>query len=185
MEDYEIVELYWNRRESAVAETQSKYGKYLYNVAYIILSNAEDAEECVNDTYLVAWNSIPPTRPEHLMAYLSKISRNAAFSRVKYNNAGKRRARTEPFCDELHCVLSTKDSPEERQEGRVICQTISAFLDSLNDEKSAIFVRRFWGDESIKTIARALNVTESKVKMTLMRLKLRLRECLELEDVYL
>lgn len=185
MEDEEIVELYWNRRESAVAETQNKYGKYLFKIAYFILSNAQDAEECVNDTYFSAWNSIPPTRPEHLMAYLSKISRNAAVRRIKYNNAGKRRAQTEPLCEEILSGVTAANSVEAEQESRVINQAIDAFLDGLNDEKNAIFVRRFWEDESIKTIAREMNVTESKVKMTLMRLKLSLREHLEREEVYL
>lgn len=185
MEDEEIVELYWNRREDAVAETQNKYGKYLFKIAELMLGNAQDAEECVNDTYFSAWNSIPPTRPEHFMAYLSKISRNAAMRRIKYNNAGKRRAYTEPLCEEILCRVTEVNSVETVQESRVINQAIEAFLDGLNDEKNAIFVRRFWEDESIKTIAMEMNVTESKVKMTLMRLKLRLREHLEKEEVYL
>lgn len=185
MKDEEIVELYWNRRESALAETQSKYGKYLFQIANLILGNAQDAEECVNDTYLSAWNSIPPIRPEHLMAYLSKISRNAALSRIKYNNAVKRRARTEPLCEETLCQTAAVDSVEARQESMLINQAIDAFLDGLNDEKNAIFVRRFWEEETIKTIAEEMNVTESKVKMTIMRLKLRLREHLEKEEVYL
>ncbi|MCM1309337.1 MAG: RNA polymerase sigma factor [Butyrivibrio sp.] len=185
MEDEEIVELYWNRRESAVKETQIKYGKYLFGIAKLILGNAQDAEECVNDTYFSAWNSIPPTRPEHLMAYLSKISRNAAVSRIKYNNAGKRMARTEPLDEEIPCKTSVSDSVEAKQESKAINQAISAFLDGLNAEKNAIFVRRFWGDESIKTIAREMNVTESKVKMTIMRLKLGLRKQLEKAEVYL
>ena len=185
MEDEEIVELYWNRRERAVAETQNKYGKFLFRVAYLILCNAQDAEECVNDTYLFAWNSIPPARPEHLMAYLCKISRNAAVSRIKYNNARKRRGRTEPLREEILCRITAVDIVETNNESMVICEVINSFLDGLNAEKNAIFVRRFWADESIKTIAREMNVTESKVKMTLMRLKLRLRENLEKADVYL
>lgn len=185
MEDEKIVELYWNRRESAVVETQTKYGKFLFRVANLILCNVQDAEECVNDTYFFAWNSIPPARPEHLMAYLCKISRNAAVSRIKYNNAGKRRARTEPLREEILCRITAADIAETNNESMVIWQVINAFLDSLNAEKNAIFIRRFWADESIKTIAREMNVTESKVKMTLMRLKLRLRENLEKADVYL
>lgn len=185
MEDEEIVELYWDRKESALTETQNKYGKYLFDVAYVILCNAQDAEECVNDTYFAAWNSIPPTKPEHLMSYLSKISKNAAMNRVKYYNAQKRKGYTEPLYDKEYGVEMQNDSTDAREESKTINSTIHEFVRGLNDEKSVIFIRRFRDNESIKDIAAELNFTESKVKMTLLRLKLRLKERLEAAEIYI
>ena len=182
MEDEEIIELYWHRNESAISETKYKYGRGLYAIALNILRDFQDAEECENDTYYKAWVSIPPKRPSYLMAYLYKISRNTAISKVNYRMADKRHGTVVELCEELdYCVRY--GSIEKYLDSCEICRIVNEFLDELSDEKNAIFVRRYWAAESISQIAGALNISESKVKMTISRLKVNLRNRFDREEV--
>ncbi len=184
MDDEKIIELYLQRNEKAIAETKLKYGRGLYTIALKILGNFEDAEECENDTYYKAWLSIPANRPSYLMAYLSRISRNAALERVDYRNAGKRHGTMVELCDELD-YSAGYGSMDSYLDSYEIRRVIDTFLDELSDEKNAIFIRRYWAAESISQIAQALNISESKVKMTISRLKIKLRNFFEREGVHI
>ena len=182
MEDYEIVDLYWERSEKAISETKNKYDKMLTRISYSLLNSREDAEECVNDTYLSAWNQMPTDRPTYLGAYLSKIIRAGSISRFRSQHS-KKRGGFENLCDELdECVPDNYSIEEEYNNGR-LAEIINEFLDNLDEEKRLIFVRRYFYSDSVETIARRSGIGNSKVKVTLYRLRKLLRECLEKEEM--
>lgn len=179
MDDIKIIQLFWDRNEQAISVTASKYGNYCTSIARSILGNCEDVEECVNDTYLKAWNSIPPHRPEILSVYLGKIVRNLSFNRYKYNTAAKRGGGELPaVLDELADMVSGKDNVEQESDYRELVKTINVFLDTLSPEKRSIFISRYWHTRSISEIARRHAMTEGAVSMTLNRLRLKLRRSL-------
>ena len=153
MEDIRIVQLYWDRNQNAITQTAVKYGKYCTSIAINILGSQEDAEECVNDTYLNAWNCMPPHRPSVLSAFLGKITRNLSYNRYKYNMANKRG-------------------------GSEISAVLDSFLDTLSPKKRSIFVCRYWYTDSISEIARQFQMRENAVSMTLIRIRSKLREYL-------
>ena len=180
MEDNKIVELYWNRDESAIAETRDKYGNYCFSIARNILHNQEDSEESVNDTYLAAWNQIPPTRPEFFFAWLAKVCRNAICHRISWMQAKKRNAVTLPLEEELaECLPSS--TTEEEVDARELGRFLSTFLEGLPREKRLYFMRRYWFGDSIADIADRFGVGESKVKVTLHRTREKLKRELEKE----
>lgn len=145
MEDREIVNLYWERNSNAIKETASKYGGYCKAIAKNILGNNEDAEECVNDTYLNTWNSIPPNRPNVLSTYLGKITRNLSFDRFRQRHADKRGGgEIELVLDELGECVSGADSVEQEVEKKELIRAINSFLDTLSQEKCNIFLCRYW-----------------------------------------
>ena len=145
MEDREIVNLYWERNSNAIKETASKYGGYCKAIAKNILGNNEDAEECVNDTYLNTWNSIPPNRPNVLSTYLGKITRNLSFDRFRQRHADKRGGgEIELVLDELGECVSGADSVEQKVEKKELIRAINSFLDTLSQEKCNIFLCRYW-----------------------------------------
>lgn len=145
MEDNAIVELYFARSEQAIRETEQKYGAYLNTIATNILHLPEDAEETVSDTYLAAWNAIPPTRPRVLRHFLSRIVRNKAFQRYSYLTAAKRCAETDVLLSEIEdCLPDGRQDTTRRMEQRVITQSINAFLGSLSREEQGIFTARYF-----------------------------------------
>lgn len=145
MEDDRIVELYWSRSENAIAETSKKYGKYCYAIAYNILANAEDANEIVNDTYLGAWNSMPPHRPSALSTFLGKITRRASFDKWKMKKAEKRGKGEIPLAlDELSEIIISPDTPEEIIIVQELTKAINRFLASLSELERNMFVCRYW-----------------------------------------
>ena len=178
MEDLEIIELYWNRQERAISETAAKYGSRLLGLGRKMIAE-RDAEECVNDTYLAAWNAIPPTRPAHLFAWLAKTCRNRICSRIAWQTAEKRKAELVELTDELgQCLPDTTSQEVEANElGRIL----SEFLRKLPPEKRYFFLRRYWFGDSIAEIAGACSCSESKVKVTLHRTRGELKRCLEQE----
>lgn len=179
MNDEKIVQLYWNRDEQAIPATAQKYGNYCTSIAKNILGNLEDAEECVNDTYLNAWNSMPPHRPGVLSTFLGKIVRNLSFNRYKYNTADKRGGGELPLVlDELSDLVSGKDDVEQEINRKELVNTIDAFLDSLSPEKRRIFISRYWHTDSISEIALRHGMKDGAVSMTLNRLRLKLRNYL-------
>lgn len=183
MEDYKIVDLYWERSENAVKETSQKYGKLLYGISRSLLSSNEDAEECVNDTYLEAWQSMPTDRPTYLGSYLSKIIRCISIDRFRSAHAEKR-GEAVSLTDELCQCLASRDTPEaEYERGRTV-EAINRFLRGLDEEKRRMFVRRYFYSDSIADVAGRLNVSVPKVKTTLHRLRSELREYLEKEGIY-
>ncbi len=186
MEDSKIIDLYMARLESAIAETANKYGSYCRYIAYNILHNPQDSEECVNDTYLKAWESIPPHCPECLAGFLGKITRNIAINRYKHYNAKKRgQGQLVLALEELKESIPTEDSVEAAADEKAVIEVLNDFLKELGVEARKIFIRRYWYLSSVKEIAADFNIGESKVKMSLHRSRNRLKEMLEKEGVYL
>lgn len=175
MEDCQIIELYLERSENAIKETKFKYGKFCFRIAHNILRNNEDAEECENDTYLKAWNSIPPNMPNLLLAYLGKIVRNLALQKYEYYSAKKRNKDLELAFNELEdCIAGTYDIENQYNEGQ-LGRTIDTFLRSIDREARIIFVLRYWNADSVKEIASRFDISESKVKSSLFRTRNKLK----------
>ena len=176
MEDKKIVELYWQRNEAAITETSAKYGNYCAAIAMNILGIIEDAEECVNDTYVNAWNSMPPHKPNVLKTFLGRITRNLSFNRYKHDRAEKRGGgEVEVVLSELGECVSGASSVEDELNRREIVKAIDDFLDSLSEKKRDIFVLRYWYSERVSKIAKQFNMKEGAVSMTLNRLRADLR----------
>ena len=179
MNDKDIVQLYFDRDQRALSVTAKKYGNYCISIAKNILCNNEDAEECVNDTYLSTWNAIPPTIPTILYAFLGKITRNLAFNKYKHNHAMKRgNGEIAIVLDELAECVSGLDDVEQEIEGRELVETINSFLNTLAPRKRNIFICRYWYSDSVTSIARRYQMTESNVSTTLSRLRPELKEYL-------
>jgi len=181
MTDEKIIELYWERSESAIEETDRAYGPYFRSVSYGILWNEEDAKETVNDTYLKAWNTIPPERPNHLKAFLARITRQLSINRLERNTAKKRGAgQYVLILDELAECIPDNDSGEDIADMTVLRDTLNRFLRSLSSESRTVFIRRYWYTYPIAEIAKSCGMSESKVKSMLMRtrnkLKMKLNE---------
>lgn len=179
MDDVEIIRLYWDRNEQAIPATSDKYGNYCFTIARNILGNQEDAEECVNDTYLCAWNSMPPQRPSILSAFLGKLTRNLSLNRYKHNTADKRGGGKAPVVlDEIEELVSGTDGVEQEVDRRELIQAIDAFLDRLPADKRGVFVCRYWYFDSVSKIAAQFGMTENHVSVTLHRLRLKLHNYL-------
>ena len=175
MDDSKIVQLYWDRDEQAIHATSDKYGNYCTSIAKNILGNQEDAEECVNDTYLNAWNSMPPHRPKILSVFLGKITRNLSLNRYKQNTAGKRGGREVPVVlDEIAELVSDTGSVEQEVDRKELVKAIDAFLDRLPTDKRSIFICRYWYFDSVSKIAARFGMTENHVSVTLNRLRVKL-----------
>ena len=184
MEDTGIIALYFARDEAAIRETQAKYGAYLNEVAYRILRDASDAGEIVNDTYLGAWNAMPPSRPDALRHFLSRIARNLSFNRLDYRTA-KRRAHAEQLLSELdECVPDARADMERTVEAREIVAALNRFLGDLDDLSCALFLARYYYAETLREVAADYALTERQAKYRLSVLRARLREQLMKEGVY-
>ncbi len=186
MEDHEIVDLYWARSEDAIGETEAKYGRYCYYIAFNILHDNEDSEECVNDTYLKAWNAMPDRRPNRLSAFLGKITRNLALNRWESYHAEKRGSGQVPLAlEELHECIPSAHSGEGLADELALADVLDRFLASLPKEKRRIFMRRYWYLSPIAEIAADHSMSESKVKMSLLRARNALRRVLAEEGIAL
>lgn len=184
MEDLEIVELYWNRNEDAIKETSKKYGNYCYSISYNILNNNEDAQECVNDTYLGAWNAIPPHHPNILSTFLGKITRRLSLNKWREKNAQKRGGGEVVLSfDELEECIGTNDYAKEELEAQELANKINTFLNTLKEDERKVFVCRYFYFESIDDIAVRFMFTQSKVKMMLKRTRDKLKDYLVKEGV--
>lgn len=184
MEDSQIIELYWQRCENAIAETSKKYGRLCRKIAFNIVGNYSDAEECENDTYVATWNAIPPTRPNVFSAFLSKITRNIALNRYEYNKAQKRNNEFDVILSELEECIASKTSVEDSFEEGVLASMLDDFLEELKQETRVIFVRRYWYSDSVKDIAKRLQISESKVKTVLFRTRKELQDYLAERGVW-
>lgn len=177
MTDEGIVALFWERSEAAIAEVNSAYGPYFHHIAYGILCSHEDAKEIVNDTYLKAWNTIPPQRPGHLKAFLGRITRQLSINRLKYNTAQKRAgSQYQLSLDELSECLG--QNREDFADTIALRDTLNEFLHSLPRDARRIFIRRYWHLHSISKIAVDFSMSESKVKSLLMRTRNKLKQYL-------
>lgn len=186
MEDHEIINLYWERKEKAISATAEKYGKYCHTISYNILHCKEDAEECVNDTYLGAWKSMPPQRPACLSAYLGKITRNLSLNRFKYYIAEKRGCgQTALVLSELKDCIPAKTSAEQMVEEKVLVNAINHFLYAQPEQKRNIFICRYWYLFSIRDIAQKYEMRESRIAALLFRMRNQLRLHLEKEGITL
>ena len=183
MNDSKIIELYFERDKSAIAETKTKYGKLLYSVSYNILNVSEDAEECENDTYMAAWDSIPPNNPQVLSAFLCRITRNISFKKLKAQTTQKRGGTNTALpLDELTNAIPDSANAIAQLE---LTEILNAFLRGLPARERQVFICHYWYCDSIKDIARQFGFTQSKVKMMLSRTRKKLLDHLEKEEVYI
>lgn len=172
MEDERIVLLYWDRDEAAISESSMKYGAYCTSIAQNILKNPADAEECVNDTWLHAWNAMPPHRPSLLSTFLGKITRNLSFDLYRKMHRKKRGgSQMDTVLDELEECVSGKDDIERQWEMKELIAEINQFLQKLPEEKRCMFVLRYWYVDSIGEIADRLGRSENYVSVTLNRIR--------------
>ena len=179
MEDEQIVQLYFDRNEQAISETANKYGSYCTSIAKNILGSREDAEECVNDTYLNTWNAIPPHRPAALSTFLGKIVRNLAFNRYRHNTADKRGGgEIAAVLEELSLCVSGDDDVARAYETKELVSAINDFLGTLSTEKRSIFICRYWYTDSIAQIAARYGMAYSAVAMALSRTRTKLHSYL-------
>ena len=185
MEDYKIVALYWKKDENAINETSRKYGAYCFAIADNILHNKEDSEECVNDTWLKAWNAMPPQRPTKLQIFLAKITRNLSFNRFNARSAEKRGGgEIILVLDELaECLASETDIASE-YEAKELGQCIRSFVRLLSERDGNIFVRRYFFTESISQIARKYGLTENNIMVILCRTRKKLKAHLVKEGFF-
>lgn len=184
MEDEKIVALYWARDERAITLSKEKYERYLYTIALNILASLQDAEESVSDTYVGAWNSIPPQKPVALRTYLGRITRNLSLKRYRYWHAEKRYGgETALALDELSEVVSDTETAESEAERRELIRMIQVFLASLPSDQRMIFLMRYWYLHPVAVIAKKLGYSQSKVKMTLKRTRDSLRDLLNEEGL--
>ena len=179
MNDSQIVNMYWERNEKAVEETQKKYGSFCYSVAYSILCNEEDAKESVNDTYLDAWNSIPPHKPSVLSAFLGKITRRISIDKWRNKNAARRGGgQITDTLDELAECIPDSNGVEKQLEEKALNETINSFIKSLPKKEQKIFICRYWYLDSIKSISEQFGFSQSKVTSMLFRIREKLRKIL-------
>ena len=184
MEDSRIIDLYWDRSETAIVETDRKYGKYCFSIAYNILTNNEDAEESVSDAYMAAWRAIPPKRPSILAAFLGKITRHLSIDRWRARSRYKRGGGEILLAlEELEDCASQDPGPEALLERKQLARAINRFLDSLPETERRIFLCRYWYLDKIADIAGCFGFTESKVTSMLHRTRKKLREALKKEGL--
>ena len=182
MDDCRIVDLYWARNEDAIVESDKKYGRMLKSLSYSLLSSREDAEECVNDTYLDAWQAMPVARPEFLGAFLAKITRRISVDRFRTKHREKRGG-VDNLLSELSECIPSSDTPETEYENQRLREGLNTFLYSQGEEKRAIFLLRYFYSKSVSEIAIQLRSSEAKVKTTLHRTRRELHDYLEEQDL--
>lgn len=182
MQDERIVALYWDRDEAALAATQKKYGRYLTKIAFNILTDLEDSRESVNDTYLAAWNSIPPHKPGVLSTYLGKITRRVSIDRLRKRRSEKRQISEYALSlDELGEQFTGDETPQNAAEVRLLADTIGAFLHTLPPDTRALFIGRYYFLDPLQEVARYCGMSEAKAKSLLFRTREKLKTYLQKE----
>lgn len=184
MDDQKIIDLYWSRSEAAITETDQKYGKYCYSIAYNILTNNEDAEESVSDTYMAAWKAMPPKRPSILATFLGKITRHLSIDRWRSRNRYKRGGGEIVLAlEELEDCIAADQTVEKTYERKQLALVFNRFLESLPETERQVFLCRYWYLDSISVIASYYGFSDSKVTSMLHRSRKKLRAVLEQEDL--
>ena len=183
MEDYQIVDLYWARDERAIAESDVKYGRMLRSLSQSCLSSREDAEECVNDAYLDAWNAMPTERPTYLGAFLSKIVRRISIDRSRHEHRLKRGGMGKAVEELTECIPDAGPGPAEELEAGRLRSALNDFLAQLPQEKRVMFVQRYFYSMPVREIADRMGLSESNVKVSLHRIRESLRKILEKEEL--
>ena len=184
MNDEKIIALFFERSEQAIAELDRKYGAACRSVSFHILGNREDAEECVNDAYLGAWNAIPPAKPHPLLSFVCRIVRNVSLKRYEYNTAVKRNSHYDLTMEELEDCLASSSTVESELAKQELTALIEAFLDTLSREDRVIFLRRYWFAEPYNEIAEKVGLSEKNVSVRLVRIRKRLRSYLSEREVF-
>lgn len=184
IEDEEIINLYWARNEKAITETDKKYRNKCLTVARNILRDLSDAEECLDDTYLTAWNLMPPERPSKLPSFLYKIIRNHSLNCLQYKESKKRQAEYIVLLEEISESLVFSENVEKKIDEIEFAKLINRFLESLDTEKRVIFIRRYWYFDKYSDIAKRCSRTEDNVRMILMRVRKKLKEFLIRNEVF-
>ena len=182
MDDKQIIRLFFERSEQAITELSQKYGDLCMKIARSILNDPQDAEECVNDAWLGAWNSIPPQSPDPLRAYICRIVRNHALKKYRANSALKRGSRFQVSLSELEDCIPDNSLDEQLSAGELSAQ-INAFLAGLSRDDRVMFVKRYWFAETIAEIADVFGITESNASVRLSRIRWRLRKYLKSKEV--
>ena len=185
MGDEEIIELFFLRSEYAIHELDTKYGKLFFKIAYNILHNRQDAEECINDAYLGIWNTIPPYHPAQLLPYLCKIIRNHAIARYHANTAIKRNSTYDIALEELEDCLPSLNTVETCVESAALSRMIDSFLQTLSQENRVIFMRRYWFSDTYKQIADRIGIPEKTVSVRLVRIRQKLKAYLTEREVFI
>ncbi len=184
MEDRDIIQLYWQRKEEAIAATAEKYGSFCHSISYRILGSHQDAEECVNDAWLGAWRSIPPQRPDPLSTYLGKIVRNLSLNRFKRYSTQKRgKGQTLLVLSELDDCIPDENGLEQMVERHILAEAIQRFLQAQPEQKRSIFIRRYWHLYPIREIAAVFGFSESKIASILLRMRRELKKHLQKEGI--
>lgn len=183
MDDSKIIELFFERSEQAIIELSKKYGSICAKIAFNILNNESDAEECVSDAYFGVWNTIPPQRPEHLLGYVCRIARNLAVKRYRLNTAKKRNGAYDVALDEIEECLMSQTSVEDEFAAQELANAINGFLGTLDADSRVMFVRRYWHSDSISDIARLFKKSEHYVSVRLFRVRKKLKKYLIKEGV--
>lgn len=181
MDDIKIIELYHSRDEAAISESRAKFDRMLTGIAFNILSNREDSDECVNDTYCKAWNTMPPQRPNSLAAFLGRITRNLSINRLHENHAQKRGG-AQLLCELSDCIPSP-GGVEEEIESAELTEIINNWLRSLPRDERVLFLRRYWFGDSLKLLAEKCSTTPDKLAGRFYRLRRKLKAALEKEGV--
>ena len=183
MNDEKIIELFWDRSEDAIKELDAKYGKLCHSLSYGILNDREDAEECVNDAYLGAWNTIPPARPDPLQAYICRIVRNRSLKRCCWKSAEKRNSEYEIAMQEMEACLAAPNTVESEMETKELARMIERFLDTLSEENCVIFMRRYWFSNTYAEISRCVGLSEKTVSVRLTRIRKQMKKYLNEREV--
>jgi len=185
LDDSKIIELFYERSEQAIIELSNKYGSVCTRVANNILNNRQDTEECVNDAYLGAWNTIPPQKPNPLLSYVCRIVRNLAIKRYHTNTATKRNSIYDVALDELENCFPGSASVEDEFNAGEVAQSINEFLETLDKKNRIIFVRRYWYSDSIPEIAKLFHTSNHNISVRLSRTREKLKKHLTKEGVSL
>ena len=185
MEDSKIIELYWRRDEAAITETARKYGTFCHSIAMNLLHVREDAEECINDTYHTAWNSMPPQKPVKLRAWLGKVVRNLSLALWNKNHRQKRYNGMTELLDELEDCIPASETVEHTVEAKELSAVIDRWLMGLSREERALFVRRYWNGTSISELSSIWGISPGKMAQKMFRLRNSLKLVLEKEGITL
>ena len=184
IEDEKIIDLFFNRSEKAIQELDIKYGKVCHKLSYNILNNKQDAEECVNDAYLGAWNAIPPTRPNPLLSYIVKIVRNISLKIYWRKEAAKRSGHYKIALEEIEGYITDQKTVEDEIEARELARIIGEFLDTLTLENRVIFMRRYWFADSYRDIAEFMGLSEKNISVRLTRIREKMNQYLIEREVF-
>ena len=184
MEDAAIVQLFWDRSEEAIAKARDKYGGLCRRIAMGVLHSAEDAEECVSDAYLGAWNAIPPARPAPLLSYIAKIVRNLSLKLYWKKEAAKRSGHYTMALEEIEGRVAGRETAEDALDARELARIIGEFLDTLTLENRVIFLHRYWFADSYKDIAEFMGLTEKNISVRLTRIREKMKQYLIEREVF-